>query len=102
MIGKLEELVLLATIKAGPGSMPSTIYEQIVATTPAGQRIPAFGAVYTTLNRMADKKMLVLGASRDDRNRERRTFTVSATGMRALQAGVDHVVALGGFALAGG
>jgi DNA-binding PadR family transcriptional regulator len=102
VIGKLEEIVLLAALKVGAEALPSAIYEQVVDTTPDGHRAPAFGAVYTTLNRMADKKMLVLGATRDARGRERRTFTVSASGQSALQAGVRQVIALGGLAWAGG
>lgn len=101
MIGKLEEIVLLATIKVGANAMPSAIYEQVVATTPEGERAPMFAAVYTTLNRMAEKKMLILGSTKDERGRDRRTFTVSASGQRALQAGVQQTMALGGYRLAG-
>ena len=102
MIGKFEEIVLLATLKAGANAVPSTIYEHIVATTPDGQRAPAFGAVYTTLNRMAEKKMLILGAMVDEKGRDRRTFTVSASGKSELRAGVQQTFSLGGLAWAGG
>lgn len=100
VIGKLEEIVLLATVRAGANSVPSAIYEHIIATTAKGEKEPAFGAVYTTLNRMAAKKMLIVGSLLDEQGRSRRTFTVSATGQRALQAGLSQTAALGGFAFA--
>ncbi|WP_294292062.1 helix-turn-helix transcriptional regulator [uncultured Sphingomonas sp.] len=101
MIGKMEEVVLLATIRAGAGSLPSAIYEQIVATVPAGEKEPAFGAIYTTIMRMAAKGMLSEGSKTDERGRPRKSFTVTADGTRALQAGLSQTAALGGFTLRG-
>jgi hypothetical protein len=101
MIGKLEEVVLLAAIRAGAGSLPSGIYEHIVATVPEGEKEPAFGAVYTTIMRMAAKGMLSEGAKTDDKGRPRKSFTVTADGTRALQAGLSQTAALGGYQLKG-
>ncbi len=102
MLGKLEEMILMATMSTGPAALPSTIYERLADTTPAGQKSPAFGAVYTTINRMTVKKLLLEGKTIDERGRDRRTFTVSASGQSALFNAHQHVHALGGLRLAGG
>jgi hypothetical protein len=84
MIGKLEETILLAALRAGANAVPSRIYDWVVSTTPPGEKAPAFGAVYTTIGRMADKKMLSEGKMVDEHGRDRRTFTVAAAGQSAL------------------
>lgn len=101
MLGKLEEVIILATMRTGGNAVPSAIYEKIIESTPPGGKEQAFGAVYTTLNRMAAKGLLVLGGLVDERGRERRTFTVSATGRQAVQAAHHQLQALGGLQIAG-
>lgn len=101
MIGKLEEVVLLATIRSGANAVPSAIYEQIVSSTPDGEKEPAFGAVYTTITRMAVKGMLVQTSTIDERGRTRKCFTVTADGSRSLQAALSQSAALGGYSLQG-
>ncbi len=101
MIGKMEEVVLLATIRAGEKAVPSVIYEQIIASTPPGEKEPAFGAVYTTITRMAGKGMLSQTKTTDERGRERKCFTVTAAGSRSLQAGLSQTASLGGYSLQG-
>jgi len=81
MIGKLEELTLLACIRAGDDALPSAIYRRLLA----GQKNAAFGAIYTTLGRMADKKLVAESTTIDDHGRERRTFTITGEGRTALQ-----------------
>jgi DNA-binding PadR family transcriptional regulator len=101
MLGKLEEEVLLAALQAGDKALPSEIYARLEAA--AGSRKPAaFGAVYTTLGRMAVKKLLDETSRPDTANRTRRAFTVSALGQRALRESMNRLQSLGGFALAGG
>ncbi|MGN6691130.1 MAG: PadR family transcriptional regulator [Sphingopyxis sp.] len=101
MLGKLEEEVLLATLLAGDGALPSEIYVRIEAAT-GKAKPPAFGAVYTTLGRMVSKRLLIETSKTDAADRSRRAFTVSALGRRALADSMDRIRSLGGFALAGG
>ncbi len=101
MLGKLEEEVLLAALQAGPDALPSEIYTRLEGA--AGQRkIASFGAVYTTLGRMAVKKLLTESVKTDPAGRARRAFTVSALGRTALTDSMNRLRSLGGFALAGG
>lgn len=100
MIGKLEEIVLLAVLRAGPDAMPSDIYEHICDTAPT--RPPGFGAVYTTLNRMAAKQLVKLVAITDGNGRSRKAFSISMIGQDALRDAVSHAAALGAYSLAGG
>lgn len=102
MLGKLEETIIMATLRSGGNAFPSAIYEKVVSATPSGSKEPAFGAVYTTLNRMAAKKLLLCGAMVDEKGRDRKTFSVSATGQRALQESLHSINVLGGHQLAGG
>lgn len=100
MLGKLEEEVLLAAIQAGEGALPSEIYTRIEAAA-GDRRMPAFGAVYTTLGRMVTKGLLIEKTKKDVANRNRRAFTVSAEGRLALRESMRRIRSLGGFALAG-
>jgi DNA-binding PadR family transcriptional regulator len=95
MLGKLEEEVLLAALQAGPKSLPSEVYARIEAVAD-GRKSPAFGAVYTTLTRMVTKGLLELSNKTDQAGRDRRAFTVTAAGKRAVQASMSRVAALGG------
>jgi len=101
MLGKLEEEVLLAALQAGDGALPSEIYARMEAASAPARKVVAFGAVYTTLGRMAAKGLLTEKNRADGANRIRRTFTVSALGSRALAESMNRIRALGGFALAG-
>ncbi|RVT93447.1 PadR family transcriptional regulator [Sphingomonas crocodyli] len=100
MLGKLEEDVLLASLQAGEAALPSEIYARMV-DAPGGDRVPQFGAVYTTLTRMAAKKLLSESQKNDAAGRSRRAFTVSAAGRLAIRQSMTRVQALGGFAWAG-
>ncbi|MEA3014199.1 MAG: Transcriptional regulator PadR-like family [Sphingomonadales bacterium] len=98
MIGKFEELVLLACIRAGDKALPSAIYQRLLA----GQKTAAFGALYTTLGRMADKKLVAEVAITDGKSRERRAFTITGEGQKALRDALEASRAIGGIAEIGG
>lgn len=100
MLGKLEEEVLLASLQAGAAALPSEIYARMLDAS-GGKKAPQFGAVYTTLTRMAAKKLLKESSKTDASGRTRRAFTVSAAGRLAVTNSMSRVRALGGFALAG-
>jgi hypothetical protein len=98
VIGKLEELTLLACLRAGAEALPSSIYERVLT----GQKSAAFGAVYTTLTRLRDKKFLEEGAKVDGAGRERRTFTITGSGRSALAEALNAAATVGGFPTLGG
>jgi DNA-binding PadR family transcriptional regulator len=102
MLGKLEEEVLLAALQAGEQALPSEIYARIEAAALPHRKVAAFGAIYTTLGRMATKGLLNESSKTDGASRVRRSFTVSALGQRALSDSMNRIQRLGGFALAGG
>ncbi|CAD7336024.1 hypothetical protein FIM10_03970 [Sphingomonadales bacterium 56] len=100
MIGKFEESVLLAVMQAGEQALPSEIHARLEGVS--GGKPPAFGAVYTTLGRMAAKGLVEEATKLDEAQRKRRCFTISGAGRRALTESMQQIRALGGFALAGG
>jgi PadR family transcriptional regulator, regulatory protein PadR len=104
MLGKLEELVLLGLMRAGTDVMASDVYEKIHDVL--GSKNTSFGAVFTTLDRLVDKKFVTrkeLAPSEATKGRVRRIYTISGEGRLALTASVkvtaDMVIAAG---LAGG
>ena len=99
MIGKLEELTLLACLRAGDAAVPSAIYERL--SEALSGKAPGFGAVYTTLDRMAAKGLLNEGKATDAQKRSRRTFTISGAGQAALAESLTPTRALGGFSVLG-
>lgn len=101
MIGKLEELTLLAALGAGEGSVPSKIYEHLTSGLGDG-KAASFGAVYTTLTRMAAKGLLIQTRFTDDNGKSRFAFTVSPDGRSELNHSMASIQRMGGFALAGG
>lgn len=99
MIGKLQELILMACVRAGPEALPSEIYERVSDGRPGA----AFGAVYTTLGRMAGKAGLVEESVKvDEAGRERRAFTVTQRGRAELAAAVRATAVIGGYQIGGG
>lgn len=101
MIGKMEELVLLAAIRIGPEAVPSEIYQAIDQASGSDMKSPAFGAIYTTLTRMGAKGLLAAGSKKDEMGRVRKTFTVTAEGRSALAEAVNVSHALGAPQFAG-
>jgi hypothetical protein len=100
MIGKLEELTLLATLRAGENAVASRIYDHLTTEVGKGE-IAAFGAIYTTLTRMAAKGLLIQTRFEDDAGKNRLGFTVSPSGRSELNKTMTSIRNLGGFALAG-
>lgn len=96
MIGKLEEIVLMALVRTGSDAVPSAVYERVTQ----GQKSAAFGAVYTTLGRMAAKGLVTEGV-REVNGRERRTFTITGKGRAALDEALNATATIGGFKVGG-
>ena len=100
MIGKLEELTLLAALQAGENAVASRIYEHLAAAAgPDG--VASFGAIYTTLTRMAAKGWLTQSRFPDAAGKNRLAFTVSSGGRSELRHSLGTARRLGGFAIAG-
>src|SRR5580698_9110667 len=83
-LGELEQVVLLAILRAGDNAYGVTIRAEIAACT---DREPAPGALYTTLDRLEEKGMVVsrMGDPTPQRGgRAKRYFAVTASGMEAV------------------
>jgi PadR family transcriptional regulator PadR len=84
LIGEFEQLVLLALLRLGNGAFGAAIHREIVART--GRDIPT-SAVYVTLDRLAEKKMVCayVGPSTPERGgRRRKHYLLDTAGQRAL------------------
>src|SRR5689334_12576298 len=83
-IAEFEELVLLAILKLGSNAYGASIYE---ALKEAG-RATSIGALYTTLSRMEEKKLVEswVGESTPERGgRAKKYFKVKANGIEAVR-----------------
>lgn len=94
MLGKLEELILIGAICSGDGSSAADIHG-IVCDRAGVEK--SFGAVWTTLSRMEDKKYLrtemkVTQGSR--RGKPRKLFTVTGLGRTALNENLSATQSL--------
>lgn len=90
MLGKLEEMILLAAIRAGADASAADIHE--IVCDRAGKE-KSFGAIWTTLNRMDDKGFVksvsrVVPGSR--RSKPRKLFTITGQGQEALAHSLDQ------------
>jgi DNA-binding PadR family transcriptional regulator len=84
MLGKLEEFVLLGLQSRGPDAMAAAVYEAIADDEGA---LTTFGAVFTTLDRLVEKKFVTvktLDPSPASKKRPRKVYTISAVGRSAL------------------
>jgi DNA-binding PadR family transcriptional regulator len=83
MLGKFEEMTLLSLLRAGPKSPASAVFE--VLTDRLGKE-KSFGALYTTLDRLVDKKFVkvVSEPSGSGKAKTRRLFTITGAGQRVL------------------
>jgi PadR family transcriptional regulator PadR len=83
-LGEFEQIVLLAILRLGDTAYGVSIREEIADRT---DRDPAPGALYTTLDRL-EAKGLVLSRYADPTpergGRSKRFFTVTATGVKAV------------------
>jgi DNA-binding PadR family transcriptional regulator len=86
-LGEFEQIVLLAILRVGPDrAYAIPVREEIEART--GRQV-ARGALYTALERLADKRCVTssLGEPLAERGgRARRYYAVTPTGLRALRA----------------
>ena len=93
MIGKFEELTLLALIKAGSEAPVAKVYGVMEATQ---EKVAPFAALYTALDRMVKKGMISETKDESDK-RARRLFTITGEGRRALDEAVNATQALNAY-----
>ncbi len=85
-VGEFEQLVLMTILRLGDRAYGATIRDDIADRT---GRDVSLSAVYTTLERLEDKKLLRsrVGDPTPQRGgRRKRFFSLSAAGEQALQA----------------
>ena len=82
-LGEFEQLVLLAILRLGDGASGAAIRE---AVQDGSRRTVWIGAIYTTLQRMADKGLVTsaIAEGRTSGERKRKVFALSAEGRAAL------------------
>ena len=82
-LGEFEQLVLLAILRLGDDATGSAIRASVQE---GSRRTVWIGAVYTTLQRMADKGLVTstLAESRTSGERKRKVFGLSAEGRAAI------------------
>ena len=91
LLGTLEQIVLLATMRLGDRAYGMTIRDEIDKRT---GRAVSFGAVYVTLQRLEDKGLVSswVGEPTAERGgRAKRFFRVTADGRQALRKVRDAV-----------
>lgn len=91
MIGKFEEIALLALIRAGPDAHAAKVYEVLEETQ---SKPPAFAALYTALDRMAGKGLVSETKDPNDK-RAKRLFTITGEGRRALSEALSATQSIG-------
>jgi|GEM_PF-2557815 len=91
MIGKFEELTLLALLRTGPDAHAAKVYKEM--ETKLG-KVPKFAALYTALDRLAKKGLVKECQSGADEGRPKRLFTISGEGRRALDEAINATRAL--------
>ena len=93
MMGKNEDLVLLAALSAGDRSPAAKIYQVLEGALEKG--VSPFGAIYTTLDRMASKGWIDVDLVDDQKGRPRKHFSVTAEGKAVLRDGLRASSELG-------
>lgn len=93
MIGKFEELTLLALVRAGPESHAARVYNIFEASL---DKTPQFAALYTALDRLA-KKGLVSESKSESDPRNKRLFTITGEGRAALDEAINASRRIGAF-----
>jgi PadR family transcriptional regulator len=94
MIGGLEQIVLLATLRLGDDAYAVSVRREIEARS--GKRV-ARGALYTVLERLEEKGCLSsrLGTPTAARGgRPKRFYKVTPSGVRALKGSREAIVRL--------
>ena len=85
-VGEFEQLVLMTILRLGEHAYGATVRDEI--TDRVGRDV-SLSAIYTTLDRLEDKKLLRsrMGDPTPQRGgRRKRYFALTAAGERALQA----------------
>lgn len=88
MLGKTEELIMMAAHKAGPKSTASEIYQTLESVL---GKTSAFGAIFTTLDRLSKKGFLEfqVGAVRKDYgNKAPREYSITGAGIKVLRESI--------------
>ena len=82
-LGEFEQLVLLAILRLGDDASGAAIRD---AVQDGSGRTVWIGAIYTTLQRMADKGLVTstIAESRSSGERKRKVFGLSAEGRTAI------------------
>jgi DNA-binding PadR family transcriptional regulator len=86
VLGELEQLVLLAVLRAGDGAYGVPVHREIQRRT---GRDLTLGTIYKTLSRLEEKRLLTsrLGDPTPERGgKATRCYAVTAEGKRSLQA----------------
>ena len=102
MLGKLEEITMLGVVQAGAGATAANVYKEIAAEG----KVSAFGAVFTTLDRLEDKKFLrskMRMVATGTGQKERKVYELTGVGQRTLReslAVTSNLAAKVGWALA--
>jgi hypothetical protein len=94
VLPKFEEMILLALLKHGPDTTAGTVQ---AALSDAVGREQAFGAVFTTLDRLTDKKFVKWkkGVPEDRRGgRAPRLYTITGLGQTTLISSLQATRAL--------
>jgi len=91
---KLEEMILLAVLKHGPDATAGTVQS---ALSDATGREQAFGAVFTTLDRLSDKKFVKWKKGMPDARRGGRAprlYSITGSGQASLISSLQATQAL--------
>jgi DNA-binding PadR family transcriptional regulator len=88
-LGEFEVLILLAVLRRGDAAYPPAVREEI--ETRAGRAVQR-GAVYVTLDRLENKRLLLSRLDdAADGKAARRFYRVTPRGMRALRRALGEV-----------
>ena len=94
LLGELEQLALLATLRLGDDAYGTSIREEIEEHT---HKSIAIGSLYKTLDRLAEKGLVqaIMGASTPERGgRAKRFFSLTPLGKAALGESVRAINAM--------
>jgi PadR family transcriptional regulator PadR len=97
MLPKLEEMILLAVLKYGPDVRASAVRMVLSNVT---RREHTFGSIYTTLDRLVDKKFVrkKKGDPEDRRGgRAPLLYTITDSGLAAVVSSLRITHELGGW-----
>ena len=89
-VGQFEQIVLTAILSLGDGAYGVTIHAKVEALS--GSKKVTRGAVYATLDRMEDKRLISSWLSdpiKERGGRSRRYYRLEKTGERALKESVQ-------------